>query len=205
MNIIIPSAAAILAATLVVACSGCATSTTSNSTKIDLTQALKPDNRFTDPAMGMSVTLPTGWTIRDAARWGEGQRENTLQLQPARASSAIPSAYYTRYSADEAQAYATVGAEAVLREGALKKEAARRQQMPDYRNEPESFLFFMVNGRPTMAYLATFTSENQLMTEHFVRILGTQGYVMFFTKGKIADVKAILPELMQAVSTVQWP
>ena len=97
------------------------------------------------------------------------------------------------------------GADVLLREQALKKEASRVAIIPDYRNVPGSFQFFKVNGRPGMAYLATFTTGGQVMTEHFVRVLGPAGYVMIFTQGRIEEVKAILPELMAAVSTLKCP
>lgn len=195
--------AALVALAVAVGYTGCATAP--ERIKIDLKQAMGPDNQFTDAAVGLSVKLPTGWTVREASRWGDAHGENTIFLQTARASSAAPSMYYKHYSTDEAGALDTAGAEVLLREGALKKEAARAQTVRGYQNVPESFQFLTINGRPAMAYLATFTANNHLMTEHFVRVLGTKGYVMFFTKGTIADVKALLPELMQAVATVKWP
>lgn len=40
-----------------------------------------------------------------------------------------------------------------------------------------------------MSYFATFTRSDQIMTEHFIRVLGPRGYDMFFTKGNFEDVK----------------
>jgi hypothetical protein len=173
--------------------------------KIDLAQALGPDNHYHDDAVGLSATLPEGWTVRDAIRWGEGHLQNTVFLKPAEVSSATPSMYYKPYTAEEAASITGTGAQALLREQAQKKEASRVMGVPDYQNVPESFLFFDVNGSPAMTYFATFTRGDQVMTEHFIRILGPKGYVMFFTTGKFEDVKAVMPQLKQAASTVKGP
>ena len=76
---------------------------------------------------------------------------------------------------------------------------------PDYQNVADSFSFFDVDGSPAMTYFATFTRGDQVMTEHFIRVLGPRGYVMFFTTGKFEDVKAIMPQLKQAAATVKGP
>lgn len=173
--------------------------------KIDLSQVLGPDNHYNDDVVGLSVKLPEGWTVRDATRWGEGHLQNTAFLKPAEASSASPSMYYKPYTAEEAASIGSTGAQALLREQAQKKEASRIAGTPDYQNVPDSFMFFDVNGSPAMTYFATFTRGDQVMTEHFIRILGPNGYVMFFTTGKFEDVKAIMPQLKQAASTVKGP
>ena len=173
--------------------------------KIDLAQTLGPDNHYQDNVVGLSATLPEGWTVRDAIRWGEGHLQNTVFLKPAEASSASPSMYYKPYTADDASSIGSAGAQALLREQAQKKEASRVAGVPDYQNVADSFLFFDVNGSPAMTYFATFTRGDQVMTEHFIRVLGPKGYVMFFTTGKFEDVKAIMPQLKQAASTVKGP
>lgn len=173
--------------------------------KIDLARVLGPDNHYRDDVVGLSAKLPEGWTVRDAIRWGEGHRQNTVFLKPADASSASPSMYYKPYTAEEAASMGGTGAEALLREQAQKKEASRIGAVGDYRNVPDSFLFFDVNGSPAMSYFATFTRGDQVMTEHFIRILGPKGYTMFFTTGKFEDVKAIMPQLKQAASSVTGP
>ncbi|MES2694399.1 MAG: APA family fibronectin-binding glycoprotein [Verrucomicrobiota bacterium] len=173
--------------------------------KIDLTQALGPGNRYHDAAVGLSATFPEGWTVRSAIRWGEGHLQNTVFLKPDQASSAGPSMYYKPYTAEEAAAMSGTGSQALLQEQAQKKEASRVAGTPDYKNVPDSFLFFEVNGSPAMTYFATFTRGDQVMTEHFIRVLGPKGYTMFFTSGKFEDVKAIMPQLKQTASTVKGP
>ena len=173
--------------------------------KIDIAQALRQGNHYHDDAVGLSVTFPEGWVVDNAIRWGEGHTQNTVFLQPDVASSASPSMFYKPYTAEEAATIASTGAQALLREQAQKKEASRVAGMPDYRNVPDSFLFYDVNGSPAMSYFATFTRDDQVMTEHFIRVLSPKGYVMFFTTGKFEDVKAIMPQLKQASVSVKGP
>lgn len=173
--------------------------------KIDLAQALGPNNQYSDSLVGLSVTLPEGWTIRDAIRWGDGHRQNTVFLKTAVPSTASPSMYYKPYTPEESSSIASMGAQALLREQAQKKEASRSSGGSDYKNVPDSFHFFDVNGSPAMTYFATFTRGDQVMTEHFIRVLGPNGYTMFFTSGRFEDVKAIMPQLKQTASTVKGP
>jgi hypothetical protein len=173
--------------------------------KIDLTQALGPNNHYHDAHVGLSVTLPAGWTVRDAIRWGENHTQNTVFLRPEPRTTASPSMYYKPYTPEEAASISSRGAGALLREQAEKKEISRAAGGSDYRNVPDSFAFFDVNGSPAMSYFATFTRGDQVMTEHFIRVLGPRGYVMFFTPGKFEDVQAIMPQLKQAASTVRGP
>jgi hypothetical protein len=173
--------------------------------KIDLKEALGPDNRYQDSVVGLSVMLPEGWTVRDAIRWGAGHTQNTVFLKPDVASSASPSMYYKPYTPKEAASLFSTGAEALLREQAQKKEASRLPGAADYQNVTDSFSFFDVNGSPAMSYFATFTRGDQIMTEHFIRVLSPRGYVMFFTTGKFEDVKVIMPQLKQAAATVKGP
>ena len=173
--------------------------------KIDLTRALGPNNNYYDDVVGLSVALPEGWKVRDAIRWGEGHKQNTVFMRPDVPSSASPSMYYKPYTDEEMLARGNTGAQALLREQAQKKEASRVTGTPDYQNVPDSFSFFDVTGSPAMTYFATFTRGNEVMTEHFIRVLGPRGYVMFFTTGKFEDVKAIMPQLKQAATSVKGP
>ena len=43
------------------------------------------------------------------------------------------------------------------------------------------------------------------MTEYFVRVLGGQGYVMFFSQGTFEDVKAAMPQINAMAKSVRLP
>jgi hypothetical protein len=162
-----------------------------------------PDSLYHDDLLGVSATLPDGWAIRQAVRWGENNLQNTVVMVTGTTTTARPSMYYQRYS----EGVPDLGAaEAYLRNLAQKKQDARvAAGLSDYQNVPGSFAYTDTAGRPSLNYFATFTVGNEVMTEYFIRILGQQGYVMFFTQGKFEDVKAIIPQLKQMAGTVKVP
>jgi hypothetical protein len=88
---------------------------------------------------------------------------------------------------------------------AQEKEASRVPARPDYKNVPESFSYYNINGSPALSYFATFTQGDQVMTEYFVRVLGPKGYTMFFTTGRLEDVKAIMPQVKQMAGSLKGP
>lgn len=173
------------------------------SLKIDLNLVLDPDNRYHDDMVGVSAHVPPGWKVREAARWGDGYRENTMWMQPDGATTANPSMYYRAYRDNEAaDRYGNV--EALMRTMAQKKEESRTGGgFADYKNVPESFAFTEINGNPSLSYFATYTQGNDVKTEYFIRILGPTGYVMFFTTGRLEDVKAAMPQLQKMAGSVK--
>jgi hypothetical protein len=173
----------------------------SMSTKIPLEQVLGPDRAFRDAMLGVALTYPEGWTVRNAIRWGKDQRENTVFFR-APEGSATPSMYYQRYPDG---APAPGDPEALLREQAQQKEAARQAGLADYKNDPDSFVFRDVNGHPALSYFATYTARDQVQAEYFTRVLGPNGYVMFFVRGPVNDVKALIPSVFQMSGTVTPP
>lgn len=170
---------------------------------MSLTEVLLPNNLFHDPLFGVSVTYPQGWTVRNAQRWGENNHKNTVSLTPPPPSSALPSMYYQKYTDTLPP---TGDTEEFFREIARSKENSRSNGgQNDYKNVPESFSFQPIAGRPAMSYYAVFTARDQVMTEHFIRILGPTGYVMFFTRGSLDEVRAIVPQLEQMAASATVP
>ncbi len=151
---------------------------------------------------GVSVTYPEGWSIKQAMRWGKDNRENTVFFQPPDGSAAIPSMYYQKYL--EGAPSTADDAEAKLREQAAKKEASRQASgAADYQNDPSSFVFREIDGHPTLSYFATFTQNNEVQGEYFTRVLGSQGYVMFFVRGPAKDVQASIAAVSQMAGMVR--
>jgi RNA polymerase sigma factor (sigma-70 family) len=168
-----------------------------------LSEVLGPNNLFQDRLFGVSMTYPEGWTVRQAMRWGTDNRENTVFLTPEPATTARPSMYYRRYPDGTPPLQ---NAEAYLREIAESKEKSRiAGGRRDYKNVPESFAYGEINGNPALSYFATFTQGDEVRTEYFIRILGQQGYVMFFTTGRFEDVRTIMPQFRPMAGTVQSP
>jgi hypothetical protein len=171
--------------------------------QMSLAEVLGPNNNFHDSVFGVSVTYPEGWSVRTAARWGENNRENTVFFTPPEGSAAVPSMYYQKYPDGPPEAS---NPEAMLREMAQKKEESRSQGgKNDYKHDPGSFVFREVNGYPTLSYFATYTQGDQLRAEYFTRILGENGYVMFFVRGPAKDVQDLIQPVYDMSSTVKPP
>jgi hypothetical protein len=167
-----------------------------------IAQMLQPGNKFEDVLLGVSATFPEGWSVRQAIRWGDNNRQITVFLAPAE-GQAIPSMYYQDYPNG---APPPGESEAMLREMAQKKEESRSANgANDYKNDPDSFVFREINGRPTLSYFATYTRGNDVQAEYFMRILGQKSYVMFFVRGPAKDVQAVIPQVYQMGGTVKVP
>lgn len=161
------------------------------------------NNLFHDDAWGLSMTYPDGWTLLRGMRWGEDHRENTLFMSPDVPSTARPSMYYQEFRDPAAT---RENAKTYLRGLAQWKENSRiAAGVSDYKNVPGSFAFTAIDGHPAMSYFATFSEGNDVRTEYFIRILGRQGYVMFFTSGRLEDVKPIMPAIEKMAASVKLP
>jgi hypothetical protein len=66
-------------------------------------------------------------------------------------------------------------------------------------------VFTQVDGHPSLSYFATYTQGDQVHAEYFTRILGDNGYVMFFVRGPAGDVQALIPTVHQMAGTVKAP
>ena len=174
-----------------------------NAPQLVLKNALGPDNHYHDDLLGLSATFPQGWKVAAAKRWGTANHENTVWLQPEVATSARPSMYYKQYVETPPDRST---AETYLRDQAQQKEDFRiGNGLTDYKNVPESFSYYDINGSPALSYFATFTKGDEVMTEYFIRVLSPNGYVMFFTTGKLDDVKAVMPQVKQMASSLKGP
>ena len=114
--------------------------------------------------------------------------------------------YYKLFQPDEA-ALRDQSPEAYLRKAAADKEALHNSSpgFAEYRNVPESFEFTQINGNPGMSYFATFLRGDQVMTEYFVRQLGSKGFVMFFTAGPLEEVRPLMPLVRRMAESVRLP
>lgn len=172
--------------------------------QMTLSEVVKPGNVFRDDLFGVSATFPEGWSVKHAVRWGLNNRENTVFFQAPDDSRATPSMYYQKYPAG---APTGVSHEAYLRDLAVKKEASRQKDgLSEYQNDPGSFVYREIGGRPSLSYSATYISKNgEVHAEYFTRILGPGGYVMFFVKGPAADVQKVIPDVYDMSGTVKTP
>lgn len=181
--------------------------------QIVLSQVLGPNNLYHDDVFGLSMTYPEGWGVDSARRWGDRNRHNTVvfRLEPETATatgsrSLSSNMYYKLFQPDEA-ALRDQSPEAYLRKAAADKEALHNSSpgFAEYKNVPESFEFTQIGGNPVMSYFATFLRGDQVMTEYFVRQLGSKGYVMFFTAGPLEEVRPIMPRVKAMAESVRLP
>ena len=171
---------------------------------IPLHEVLQPGNRYFDARYGVAATYPDGWVVREAQRWGVNDGENTVFFDPPPGSEASPSMYYRKYG--DGPAFDMTNPEATLRDMARQKETSRSSSGEnDYKNDPESFVFRTIDGHPSLSYFATYTNGGQVQAEYFLRILGDNGYVMFFTRGPARDVQTLIPAIFEMGSTVKPP
>lgn len=164
-------------------------------------EILSAENVINDSEYGVSLTFPQDWTVKNAIRWGSNK--STIFFNPPEGSEAIPSVFYQKFSeAPPDRAYA----EAVMRDQARKKEAARlKDGIVDYKNDPESFRYREINGNPTLSYFSTYMNGDEVEAEYFTRILGEEGYVMFFVRGPADDVSALITPVTDMSETVTPP
>lgn len=173
--------------------------------KPGLADLLQAGHRIHDAMTGLSVTYPADWTAREAVlRWGVNEGENTIFFSPPDGSQAVPSLYYRRYS--DGPAFDMTNPEATLRDMAQQKETSRSAGgQNDYKNDPGSFVFRTIDGNPTLSYFATYTNRGEVHAEYFLRMLGPSGYVMFFNRGPVKDVQALIPTIVEMAGTVKPP
>ena len=170
---------------------------------LDLDAALLGAQSFFDELLGVRLSYPEGWSVRSARRWGELNRKTTVVLQPPDGSRAQPSMYYQLH-VDAPPG--PEGVEAFLREQADWKENSRRESgFVEYENDRGSFVFRTFEGKPSMRYFATYLRGNEVYAEYFMRVLGPEGYVMFFTRGPVEDVQAQIPAIFEMGSGVKPP
>jgi hypothetical protein len=62
-----------------------------------------------------------------------------------------------------------------------------------------------VGGNPSLSYSATFIMNGEVHAEYFTRVLGPKGYVMFFVRGPVKDIQAIIPTVYEMSGTVTPP
>jgi hypothetical protein len=170
--------------------------------EIPLKDLLRPNNQISDAAFGLSFTLPAGWEVRNASRWGQDNQENTIFLKAVWPSDSRPSIYY----APIRQVLMPGQAEAYFRSTAATKAESRvKGGMRDYANVPRSFVAHKINGREALSYHATFTRGTVKMVEYFTRIAGNRVMVMMFTQMPLEEFATLRPELDLMMASVVVP
>jgi hypothetical protein len=167
-------------------------------------ELIGPNNSIRDAVYGISVTLPAGWEVRSAVRWGKNNKENTIFLKPMWPLVATPSLYYQPRSNFDSPAPDKV--EAHFRYTAGTKAQQRiNSGLSDYRNIEETFEPTQINGRPGFRYMASYTRNGKIYLEYFIRVLGDTMMAMFFVQAPADEMDIVRREVDQMAATIHVP
>ena len=182
---------------------------------IDVRSAVKSGNVYTDPKFNLSVKLPSQWLVREGIRWGANNTgENTIwfRLSP---QLTTPKMYYAAFYSQSPAPAPDKTDQWFLMVMQGRELARRKSGLVDYRNDLSTLEFKKIAGRPAMSYLADYRRSEPLKTdrsddsspmmEHFLFVIGKEGFVMFFTQGSPMHVKQVIPKIEQMAASLQIP
>lgn len=161
-----------------------------------------PNNTVNDREYGVSMTYPAGWSVQHGTRWGKNNDKTTILLMRTRPGGGV-SFFYQKFDAESPRS-------PVIRDWFLSsfqnKEAAKKKDFRDYRNDPSSVTYgSTAGGLPMCSYMATFTKGSNHRTEYYVRVAGETTFVMFVAEGTRAEIDAWRAEIDQMARTVRLP
>jgi hypothetical protein len=161
-----------------------------------------PNRTLRDPKFALTATHPKGWKLSGVKRWGDQQ--NTLSFEIADASEAAPNFYYKIYR--KPQPMTREALVAFIQEEVKKKQASRRESMPDYTNRANSFKTFTVGAYPAFSWLADFTALNgDKHVEYFVRLQTDAADASFFLQAPTDQIEKLRPAVDEFMAGVKMP
>lgn len=155
-------------------------------------------NEYRDPEFAVSVTLPQGWSVGDAVRWGD--REVTANLKDARrfvGSFDFQKRPATTHSDEEAYAALATNPES--------KAKLRTPTLPDYRVRPDSIQRRTVGGRPALSCIADYTSGQIEFSEYLTWISGENAGAQVFASVPRAELESLRHRLDPIIDSVKLP
>jgi hypothetical protein len=161
-----------------------------------------PNRSVRDPKFGLAVTYPDGWHVNEIKRWGDQQ--TTIFFEITAAPEPSPNLYYRVYH--QPRPFTPEALEAFVRDEAEKKEASRRENMPDYTNRADSFRSLKMRGNPAFSWLADFTKSNgDKWAEYFVRIQTDGADASFFLQAPSDQIESLRPAVDQLMNGLKMP
>ena len=95
---------------------------------------------------------------------------------------------------------------ALLREEARNKEAARRENFPDYTNRADSFKLLTIAGNAACCWAADFTTPtNEKWAEYFVLIRTDVVDALFFLQAPPAQIEPLRPAVDRLMDGLKMP
>jgi hypothetical protein len=94
-----------------------------------------------------------------------------------------------------------------LRDEARRKVEQRVKQegIADYKNQPESFVFWEVGGHAALSWSADYTLSGQKWTEYLTAALSENCLALFFLKAPADQVALVRPKYEQMIKTLRMP
>ncbi len=180
-----------------------------NSPVIPLDEIAGPNNSIADRKLGLSATLPAGWTIVSATRlmpdfnnpvWPDGFTGIQL-LSP----EAQPRIMYQ--SITDGKAIAATEVDAWLRNRASQIAANKSvgRGVTEYKNRPAGFVSRTVGGRPAMSWAADYKRDGKDWIEDVTLIYGEHIHAMIVVQALATEIEAIRPKFESLVESVRLP
>ena len=161
-----------------------------------------PNRSVHDPKFGLTFTYPDGWKMSDVQRWGNQQ--TTIHFEITAAPEPAPNLYYRVYR--QPRSIASESMPALLREEARNKEAARRENFPDYTNRADSFKLLTIAGNAACCWAADFTAlTNDKWAEYFVFIRTDVADALFFLQAPSDQIEPLRPAVDRLMESLKMP
>jgi len=154
---------------------------------------------YRDEEMGVSFSLPTGWNIQNAARWGDHETTAFLKGQEPKWFTAL---YFQIYPNPQDGAPEAVMQR--LRKDVAPKVAQRISEgMSDYHINMETCVARKVGGRVALSCRGDYTEKGQPMAESLTWVGSEKTYALFFGRAPVADFERFSAQFDQIIETLK--
>jgi len=161
-----------------------------------------PNRSVRDPKFGLTATYPAGWEVQGVKRGSD--QKTTIHFEITATPEPAPSLYYRVYH--QPRSIAPESMPALLREEARNKEAARRENFPDYTNRADSFKLLTIAGNAACCWAADFTAlTNDKWAEYFVFIRTDVVDALFFLQAPSDQIEPLRPAVDRLMESLKMP
>ena len=179
--------------------------------EILLNEISGPNNTIFDRKLGVTATLPAGWSIQSATRhgtnnllWPGPEGFNDIMFStPEKTESTVARMDYQIY--ENPRPMPTSEVDAWLRVWTTNVVARRRSVggITDYNNRQGSFVSRTVGGRPALSWVADFTRDGAKWTVYWTLIRSEKGHAAVFFQAPTTEIDASRPAYESLVESVR--
>lgn len=167
----------------------------------ETTAAAPTGEAFYDPEYGLRGRLPTGWKLRDSARWATKELQYVFDV--ADYPLALPRLYYRKFPERR-----TVTPEQMIEW--LQQEALARarqritlEKLTDYR--ARKGMIRTIGEHQAMTWLSDYTNLGERWIEFTTQIHSLDGAVMISLNAPARNMAALFPQLEAVVQSITVP